>query len=524
MRRWFAAVLSVVVIGGAASCGNPEAAGRTRDTIVLGAASEPDTLNPVLGYAVDGGSKIFDGLVAYDDKLQVTPALAERLPEVSADGLTLTYTLRAGVTFHDGTPLTADDVVFTYRALLDPKTDTTLRSPYDALAEVTARDSRTVVFRLKYPYAPFVKRTTLGIVPAHALSGVDIDTAPFNRRPVGTGPYKLESWTSGDKIVLTANESYWGGAPAIKRVTIAFIADDNVRAARLRSGELDGADLPAKTADRFDDAAGYRRYDVPSADYRVLNLPVGHPVTGDVAIRRALDYAVDRQAMVDTLLGGQGQAGFGLVSPAAGEWYEPSLTRPAAADPARAARLLDQAGWTLGGDGIRARNGQRAAFTLMYAASDTLRKDLAVAAASDARKVGIDVTLAGLDWAAISPRLGTDAVVYGGGGPYDPDFELYDMLHSSLAGKGWSNPGRYRNASVDGLLDEARRTADPATRIRLYRQLQAAVAADVPSVGLVFVHHTYLMRDAWTGVTPRTEAHEHFLNGLYWNLDRWAPR
>ncbi|MEJ3749626.1 ABC transporter substrate-binding protein [Actinomycetes bacterium KLBMP 9797] len=524
MRRYLAAVLAAVLTGGLVACGSPDETSRARDAIVLGAASEPDSLNPVLGYAVDGGSKLFDGLVAFDEKLQVAPALAERLPQVSVDGLTVTYTLRSGITFHDGSPLTAEDVVFTYRAVLDPKTDSTLRSAFDALAEVTATDARTVAFRLKYPYAPFVKRTTLGIVPTEPLSGVDINTADFNREPVGTGPYRLESWTSGDKMVLVANDDYWGGAPAVKRVTIAFIADDNVRAARLRSGELDGADLPAKIADRFDDTTGYRRYDVPSADYRIVNLPLDNPVTSDVAIRRALDYAVDRKALVDTVQGGQGTPGFGLVSPAATGWYEPSLSRAEAADGDRAAQILDAAGWTLGSDGIRVKDGRRAAFTLMYTASDTLRKDLATAVASDARRVGLDVTLAGLDWAAISPRLGKDAVIYGGGTPYDPDYELYDMLHSSLAGKGWSNPGRYRNPTVDGLLEQARSSNDEAERVSLYKRVQTTVAGDVPDIGLLFIHHTYLLRDAWAGVTPRTEAHEHFLNGLYWNLDDWTPR
>lgn len=524
MRRWFSAVAAVALAAGAlAGCGGTEQPGQARDAIVLGAASEPDTLNPVLGYAVDGGSKIFDGLVTFDEQLRVVPALAARLPQVSADGLTLTYTLRTGVTFHDGTPLTADDVVFTYRALLDPKTNTTLRSAYDALAEVVATDARTVAFRLKYPYAPFVKRTTLGILPARLLSGVDINTAPVNREPVGTGPYRLQSWTS-ERMVLVANDAYWGGAPAVKRVTIAFIADDNVRAARLRAGELDGAELPAKIADRFAGTAGYRRHDVPSADYRIVNLPMAHPVTGDRAIRQALDHAVDRQAIVDAVLGGQGQPGFGLISPAATEWYEPSPNRSPGADRARAGQVLDQAGWRPGRDGIRAKDGRRAAFTLMYAASDTLRKDLATAVASDARKVGIDVTLTGLDWSAIRPRLGTDAVIYGGGTPYDPDYELYDMLHSTVAGKGWANPGRYQNSTVDSLLDQARRTGDHARRVSLYRQAQTAAAADAPNIGLVFIHHVYLLRDAWAGVTPRTEAHEHFLNGLYWNLEDWTPR
>ncbi|MGW0433418.1 ABC transporter substrate-binding protein [Micromonospora sp. NPDC003197] len=526
MRRALVRIGAAALVGVLlAGCGsNPESGTRSTDSIVLGVQSEPDTLNPVLGYAVDGASKIYDGLVAYDDKLELVPALAEKLPQVSPNGLTVTFTLRSGVTFHDGTPLTADDVVFTYQAVLDEKTDSTLRPAYAAINEVTAPDQQTVVFNLKYPYAPFVKRTTLGIVPAKALTGQDVNTAAFNQRPIGTGPYKVESWTAGEKLVLVANESYWGGAPAIKRVTMAFVADDNVRAARLRNGELDGAVLPAKIADGLGQLAGHRRWDNPTSDYRMISMPMNHPVTGDVAIRKAVDLAVDRDAMVRTLLNGQGKPAFGLISPDAGQWFESSQTRPGTADVAAATRVLDGAGWTVGGDGIRTKDGQRAAFTLMYPASDSLRKDLATAAASDARKVGIDVELVGLDWTAIDPRLGKDAVLFGGGTPYDPDFDLYDSLYSELGGKGYANPGRYDNPAVDELLDRARATADTNERVSLYHEVQRKVAADVPNVGLVFLRHTFIVRDAWTGQLQRTEPHDHGFNGIWWNLEDWTPR
>src|SRR5687768_16544189 len=175
--------------------------------LVVATAGEPDTLNPVLNYGVDGGSLIFDGLVARDDRNRLVPALARELPTVSADGRTVTAKLRDGVVFHDVSPLTAQDVVFTYQAVLDPKVDSTLRSDLDMLASVAAPDASTVVFTLKYAYAPFPQRLALGIVPAKALAGQDINKAEFNRKPVGTGPYRVTSWTPGDRLVLAANDS-----------------------------------------------------------------------------------------------------------------------------------------------------------------------------------------------------------------------------------------------------------------------------------------------------------------------------
>jgi peptide/nickel transport system substrate-binding protein len=125
-----------------------------------------------------------------------------------------------------------------------------------------------VVFRLKYAYAPFVQRLALGIVPAKALQGQDVNKAGFNRKPVGTGPYQVESWTAGDRLVLTANDRYFGGKPANRRVVVAFVADDNVRAQRMRAGEFDAAELAPKLAAGFDTTKGYRVQRVPTADYR----------------------------------------------------------------------------------------------------------------------------------------------------------------------------------------------------------------------------------------------------------------
>lgn len=175
-------------------------------TLVVATSDEPDALNPVLNYGVDGASLIFDGLVSRDSDNRLVPGLAAALPTASPDGRTVTAKLRDGVLFHDGTALTAKDVVFTYQAVLDPKVDSTLRSDLDMVESVTAPDQATVVFRLRHPYAPFLQRLTLGIVPSKLLSGQDINTAGFNRKPVGTGPYAVESWTPGDRLVLTANE------------------------------------------------------------------------------------------------------------------------------------------------------------------------------------------------------------------------------------------------------------------------------------------------------------------------------
>ncbi|WP_433063799.1 ABC transporter substrate-binding protein [Dactylosporangium sp. CS-033363] len=516
--RLLAAVLACAAVSVTAACARvqPGAAGAT---IVVATAGEPDTLNPVLNYGVDGASLIFDGLVARDAENRLVPALARELPSVSADGRTVTARLREGVTFHDGSPFTADDVVFTYEAVLDPKVDSTLRSDLDMLESVSAPDPSTVVFALKYAYAPFVQRLALGIVPAKALRGQDLNRAGFNRAPIGTGPYTVDSWTAGDRLVLRANVRYFGGRPANERVVVAFVPDDNVRAQRTRAGEFDAAELPPKLANGFKNETVHR---VPTADYRGVMLPMAHPVTGDPAVRKALSLGVDRAAMVAGILGGAGEPAFGPIPPSS-EFADPALNGKAGADPAAATALLDAAGWMPGGDGIRAKGGQRAAFTVMYPASDSLRKELALALTADAKRIGIEVRPEGLTWDAIDPRMRTDALIMGYGTPYDPDFVSYKLFGSRFAGQAYFNPGFYRSAEADRALQDGRDRADPAARRDAYVRFQRALAADVPWVFLTYLQHTYVVRESVRGVRPRVEAHEHDVaNSLWWNLHTWT--
>ncbi|MFI9385968.1 ABC transporter substrate-binding protein [Kutzneria sp. NPDC052558] len=513
-----AAVAAVAVLLGA--CAAPSAA--TRDTVVIAVNPEPTTLNPLLGFGPYGASKLFDGLVALDDKLNLAPALAQSLPTAGDGNRTFTYTLRPGVTFSDGSPLTSEDVAFTYQSILDPKTNTTLRTDFAAIESVLTPDPRTVVFHLKYPYATFPQYTGIGIVPAKLLRGKDVNTDPFNRKPVGSGPYTVESWQAGERMVLAANEHYWGGAPKVKKVVLAFVRDDNVRATRLASGELDAASLPPRLVDRSRTQPGMVVRSVPSADYRGIMMPMDNPVTGDNALRRALDLSVDRDAMVRGVLGGAGRPAYGPLY-SRSKWYDPTIEHPV--DLAAAGKILDDAGWVEGADGMRHRGDTAAKFTVMYSAADTVRKDIALAFSADAKKIGVDVAVDGLSVEAIQRRMSHDALVMGWGTPYDPDFITYKIFHSSYAGKGWFNPGHYHNPEVDRLLDQGRTTSDETARIGIYRALQQELVKDPAWLFCVQLDHVYVMSDAWDGIQPQVEPHNDGLaHGPWWNVEKWTPK
>ncbi|GAA1657492.1 ABC transporter substrate-binding protein [Actinoplanes couchii] len=517
LRRTLPLTLALLTAVSLTACSNPDAGTASSSTkpLVVATAGEPDTLNPILGYGTDGASLIFDGLVARDAQNTLIPALAAELPVVN--GTTVTAELRGGVTFHDGTALTADDVVFTYRSVMDPEVDSLLRSDLDMLDKVEATDASTVVFTLKYAYAPFLQRLVLGIVPAKALTGQDINKAAFNRQPVGTGPYQVTAWTPGDKLQLTANDTWWGGKPATSAVVVAFVADDNVRAQRTRAGEFDAVELAPKLATPF---PGFGVHKVPTADYRGVMLPMKNPVTGDLAVRKALNVAADRSAMVTGVLAGAGEPAYGPVPPTS-EYAEPSVAGTGSADTAAAGKLLDDAGWTAGADGIRAKNGQRATFTLMYPATDSLRKELALAVTADAKKAGIEIKPEGLTWDAITPRMRSDALIMGFGNPYDPDFVSYKLFRSDFAEQGYYNPGSYHSAVVDQALQDGR--SRPDNRKDAYTTFQKQLAADVPWIFLTYLQHTYVVRDGVNGVSPRVEAHEHGVeNSIWWNLHTWT--
>lgn len=525
IRGMAAATLAGALAITAAACSNPGASGAgsaAGDSAVVGIAYEPESLSPLLGYGKDGNSKIFDGLLAFDADMRLKPALAVALPEVSADGLTYTYKLRKGVKFSDGTPFTAKDVVFTYRTILDKKTNNASKTELDALKDVKAAGDDTVVFTLKYPYAAFAERTVLGIAPEHIAAKQDVNSGPFTTRPIGTGPYVLTDWSKGEKISFKANPDYWGGAPKVKKFTMAIIKDDDVRATRLRSGDLDGAILPPNLAKGFQGDRAKKTHEATTYDYRLVTLPTHNKVTGDTAIRRALDVAVDRRAMVDKILEGAGKPAYGPV-PTDSEWFTKGTERPH--DLARAGKILDEAGWKPGPDGIRVKNGVRAAFPLWYLSGDKLRQDHALAYASDAKKAGIDITTQAGTWEVIEPRMKHDAVLAGGGSPGDPDFDQYLLLMSSLGGDGFNNMARYDNPAVDKALQTGRTTNDKAARKAAYDTVQRELVKNPGYTFLTHIDHLYVVEDAWNGLSTQVEPHDHGLAaGPWWNVEDWTPK
>jgi peptide/nickel transport system substrate-binding protein len=512
-------ITALTPVVGCTAAPTPTASGsRDSTALVLAVPSEPVNLNPLAGYGENGAAKLYDGLLEHQADLSVRPALAADMPTPSADGKSWTVPLRGDVKFSDGTPFGAQDVIATYRALLDPAYGSPLRARYSMITNITevppaattttttsaAPKGSTIRFDLSQPYAPFPDLLVLGIVPSATLANPQPVTQRSERISVGTGPYELENWQPGVSMTLRANASYFGGAPTVAKVTIQFVPDDDTRAKLIRDGKLDGAALPPALAKTFDKSDAFAVLPQHSATVDAITMPTGSPVTADPAIRLALNYAVNRQNMVDGPLAGRGIPAYTPVSPALPEFFEPSAKF--AHDVPTAKSLLDGSGWVAGSSGVRMKNGVPAQMTLTYPAGDNVARDLATAFAADADAVGIQVLT------KIGAPAPTDATVINVGDPFDPDLALYPLLHDS-------------DAKLAAPLDAARATTDPAQRAVAYRQLQRTYVEGPTMVVLASVDHTYLLRRNWNGYQEVVDGTAQDATwGPWWNLGSWKPR
>ena len=497
------------------------AAGRD---LVVGLGGDATSLNPVV--ATDGVSytvewPIFDSLLELDQSLNVKPLLAESW-ETSRDGLTYTFKLKKGVTWHDGKPFTARDVAFTFYSVLDPKVTTPHRAYFDALVgfpELTAKenpkkpeelavrpieivDDHTVRFRLRYPSGSLLAVLTnprAGIVPEHLLKGADLNTAEFNRKPVGTGPFKFVEWRRAERIVLEANDRYHAGRPALNRVIFRIIPDAVVLLQELRAGGVDFIENPPLTEmARLKQTAGLKVLVADNTSYTYFGWRQDLAPFNDIKVRRALNHAIDAPTIIKEVLQGYAAPATGQFPPSS--WaYDPSV-KPYAYDPARARALLAEAGFKPGADGILVKDGKPFTFSIRHDVANQTVKDTAVIVQEYLKRVGVDARLEPLDWPTFVKKLFAaefEGIVVGWTNHHDPDPFAYTIWHSSQ----WKgrNFAHYKNARVDELLEQARRTAVVAERKKAYSEFSKVLMEDAPYVFLYFPQQVYVTRQGYDG-------------------------
>lgn len=416
-------------------------------TLVYG-SGDYTRINPAMDEHGEINVLLFDGLTDHDGAGQIVPRLAERW-DYDPDTLTYTFHLAQGVTWHDGEPFTAADVKFTFEAIMDPDNGSENAPNYEDVTDITVIDDHTVSFTLSAVNTAFLEYMTMAILPQHLLEGEDMQTADFFRAPVGTGPYKLESWDVGQSITLVKNPDYFAGAANIDTIVFKIVTDSNAKTMQLQTGELDLAQVTPKDAAAFEGKTGYTVYDMTTSDYRGILYNFNNAYWQENAdLIPAISCAIDRQAIVDAVLLGKGEVAY---SPLQRNIYNDPDVERWDYDPARAEQLLTDAGCTRDAEGFWQRNGARIGFTINASPDDQVRIDMAQAAAQQLRAIGLDVQAAipaeGIDWG------GQECCIIGWGSPFDADDHTYKVFGTD---KG-ANYSGYSNAQVDEALTKAAR-------------------------------------------------------------------
>ena len=472
------------------------------DWLVRRMPAEPATLNPVTATDVYEGmvnSFIYESLLKRDNRtLELVPFLAQTL-DASSDHLSYTFTLRDGLRWGDGMPLTADDVVFTFEIVRDPAVDAPhLRNYYRNLEKVQALDNRTVRFTFSKPYFKSLEMIGgMSIIPRHIFAKGDFNTNPHGRSPIGSGPYKFVKWETGKEIVLSRNEDYWGKKPHLKKIVFKIITDETVALQVLKRGEMDLMGLtPVQWTRQTRRRKFTRKFDklqyyLPG--YSFIGWNMRRPYFSDKRVRRAMTMVLDRESILKNLRYGLGQIVTGNFFYESRD-YDKDI-KPWPHDPRKAAALMDEAGWTdSDGDGIRDKDGVPFRFEFTIVSGSQFAEQMATILKEELRKVGVDMLIRPLEWALFTEVLDDrsfDAVIMGWSLPVEAD--PYQVWHSSQAEKG-SNFVGFVNQEADEIIEKARTTFDQSTRAGYYRRFHEILHDEQPYTFL-FVNKSLVAPD-----------------------------
>jgi peptide/nickel transport system substrate-binding protein len=540
-RRWRAAVAGAAVAATAACGGGsapssasgpaPAAAtSRPTDRLVVGYDREPDTLNRFSTHILeDIETCVVEGLVTTNEKMDVVPLLAASVPTVENGGVVLRadggmdviWKLRPDVKWHDGTPHTSADVKFTVEAINSPAYNPESTDGFDRIASVDTPDPLTAVLHYREIYAPYQLQFVRGTLPKHVLEGRDIDTAnDYNRAPLGTGPYKVAEWKSGEFIRLEAVPDYWQGRPAaIKTLTFRFIANTNTRINQLKSGEVDMvvmfpwdkhrevAAIPGVSVHRID-GNGYEHVTLNQRAF---------PAFADVHVRQALTHAIDRGLIATTILEGLAPVTHGPVQPVS--WAHNPQVRQYAFDPARARTLLDEAGWKdTNGDGVRDKGGQPFRFTLITQAGFAVRENVAQVLQRQFKDVGVEAAVQLHDGTSIS-KLWFEgkfhAMLHWWQLPADPELTLF--FAKDRTPPNGRNINYVTDDALTALVYAADRAVSQAERTRILGAAQARIAElaiEIPLYGVTKLDAVPARLKGFTGNPTNT--------GPFWNVHAWT--
>jgi peptide/nickel transport system substrate-binding protein len=455
-------------------------------TVTLGSLADAKRLLPLLASDSASGDIsgwIYNGLTKYDKDIRIIGDLAESW-DVSPDGLEIVFHLRKNVLWHDGEEFTSDDVIFTYSTVRNPEIPTPYSSIYGPVKSVEALDSHTVKVTYSEPYAPALESWGMGILPKHILEGKDITNEYYSRNPIGTGPYVLKEWVTGQKIVLESYDDYFEGKPNITSYISRVIPDTATMFLELKSGGIDFMGLTPPQFKLQADTAFFKKYfqkfRYPSFGYTYLGYNLLDPKFTDKRIRRAITYSINKQEIIAGVLLGYGTPCTGPFPPES--WAYNENIQDIEHNPEKALQLFREAGWEKGKGGLLHKDGEPFEFTVLTNQGNDARIKAAQIIKENLKDVGITMNIKVLEWQALLhefiDKKRFQAVIMGWALSRDPD--LYDIWHSSKTREGEFNFISYKNEEVDRLLLEGRRSFDLEKRKKIYQRIHAILADEQP--------------------------------------------
>ncbi len=469
VRGWL--VAAVLVVGGIAFAQN--------DRLIIGATAEVSGLDPRLATDVSSFQRInvmLEPLVVFDRNLHLQPRLATAW-ELADDLLSLTFTLREGVTFHDGRPFTSEDVRYTFETMLDPDFGAPNRSLYVAIDTIDTPDDHTVVFNLSVPNVFLINNLArMPILPANA--GED-----FGQNPVGTGPYKFVSLVRDDRAIMERFDDYWGGAGQLAFIEFRTITENATRLLAFESGDLDvtQGQLPTTELSRLESDARFVLERTPGTGYSYVGFNLLEQPLDNVAVRQAFNHLIPREAIVERVLNGNGFAGISMLLPVM-PWFNPD-TRVFDYNPEAARQLIAESGVTFDRP-LR-----------LFTNEDAVRMQTAEILAFEFAQLGVEIEIHIEEWAAFLSRIQStedyDIFILGWSGQLDPDRAMIRQFHSGQFGS--ANYVYYSNPRVDELLELGART-DPtsAESVAIYQEASAIVVEESSYAFMYYAEETAL--------------------------------
>ena len=534
------AVLAAVTITACTRVGSKQSTGSSSNSWTIHGVlrivdtRQPDNLNPLLSFgqvATDLSMFWAAYLFRWDDRNQLVPELATEAPTqgnggISKDGLTLIYHLRKGVRWQDGSPFSADDVIFTWQQVMNPRNNVQSRMGYEAIASIERVDAATIKIHLKHPFSPFVETfftmadATYCILPKHLLSGLaDINRAAYNNLPIGTGPFRVVEDQKNTEVRMVANPAYWRGPPHLREIIFRLVPDDNTIITQFRAHEADFRMLaPIGQVLSLERNSRIRVYRIPFTSFEYLGFNTEHAVLHDVRVRQALRYATNIDKLAVALARGR------VIRAGADQppflWAFNPHVKSYNYDPTRAAYILDQAGWTLAPDGYRYKNGQRLELLLVSAIGSALGSAIDLIVQHDWKQVGVAVSIKQYP----TDLLGSSDGIYRTG-KFDVFFDSWSngvdpddsqIFMCSQRPPVGSNYFRVCDARLDAAEKIALRDYTRAQRKPAYDEVQAILAEQQPIIVLWFDVRQDLANSDLRGYEPA-----HAVT-TFWNPWEWS--